>query len=351
MSVMTRPESAMVSVVIPTYNRAYCLPLAIDSVLAQAHDPLEVLVIDDGSTDDTRECVARLYGSEPRVRYIHQPNKGVSAARNTGLRQIRGDYVAFLDSDDRWLPGKLKLQLDCLNAVPEAGMVSTDMQAIDPEGAVIHPRYLQLMYSGHRRYSSYRDLYSGERVMPGSTPPVRFYWGDIFSQMVLGNLVHTSTVLIRRNRLNAAGYFREDLRTGEDFHFHLRVCREGPVAFIDLATIQYRIGSADALTKPALHLDIAKAYIMTLHEVLERDGNRITVPAHVIADSRARAYAWAGRTALDADRAGEARTWYLKSLQLRPLRLSTLQFFVVSVLPRPVRGLLATAVRRLRALT
>jgi glycosyltransferase involved in cell wall biosynthesis len=101
-------SDGVVTVLIPTYNRAYCLARAIDSALAQSYPHLEVLIVDDGSTDSTRKLVEGTYGGDRRVRYLYQPNGGVSSARNHGLRQARGDYVAFLDSDDVWKPWKLQ---------------------------------------------------------------------------------------------------------------------------------------------------------------------------------------------------------------------------------------------------
>ena len=107
-------QAPLVSVVVPTYNRAYCLARTIDSALGQTHPSVEVIVVDDGSVDETAEMVAARYGSDARVRLIRQANAGVSAARNTGLRVARGDYVALLDSDDVWEPWKLELQVACM---------------------------------------------------------------------------------------------------------------------------------------------------------------------------------------------------------------------------------------------
>src|SRR6185436_10196720 len=116
---VTLMQAPLVSVVVPTYNRAYCLARTIDSALGQTHPSVEVIVVDDGSVDETAEMVAARYGSDARVRLIRQANAGVSAARNTGLRVARGDYVALLDSDDVWEPWKLELQVACMRARPE----------------------------------------------------------------------------------------------------------------------------------------------------------------------------------------------------------------------------------------
>ena len=233
----------LVSVVIPTYNRAHSLGAAIDSALAQTHANLDIVVVDDGSSDDTGELVARRYGAEPRLTYLRQQNAGVSAARNAGLRVARGSYVALLDSDDAWEKWKIELQLRCLDRFPQAGMIWTDMKAVGPDGRVISPRFLRTMYrAAYRWFPTSDSLFKssapldslGCRALPADAQG-RVYCGDISSPMVMGNLVHTPTVLLRRSRLEQVELFDETLRlAGEDFDFHLRTCRVGPVAFADV---------------------------------------------------------------------------------------------------------------------
>ncbi len=186
-------RSGLVSVIIPTFNRASFLCQAVDSVLSQDFASIEVLIVDDGSQDGTGELVARQYGANPKVRYFYQANSGVSAARNHGFREAQGEFLALLDSDDSWLSGKLRLQLECLRFMPEAGMVWTDMVAVDPGGAVLHARYLRKMYSTYKVFPNYGDLFSKafsiRKHLPGlaSTLPdgedVSFFCGDIFSPM------------------------------------------------------------------------------------------------------------------------------------------------------------------------
>src|SRR5437867_1708261 len=119
-----------VSIVIPTYNYGRYVVEAVESVLNQSFQDREVIVVDDGSTDDTRERLERFRG---RIRYIYQRNKGLPAARNTGIRAARGAYVAFLDSDDLWLPEKLALQVPILDTRQQVGMVYTDAHLFDDQ--------------------------------------------------------------------------------------------------------------------------------------------------------------------------------------------------------------------------
>src|SRR5437660_2091289 len=111
-----------VSVIIPTYNSAAMVTAAVESALAQTLPPLQVIVVDDGSTDDTRQQL-----STYRVRYLHQPNQGVAAARNLALRQATGDLIAFLDADDIWHPSKLELQIAAIEANPDLVLLGTSV--------------------------------------------------------------------------------------------------------------------------------------------------------------------------------------------------------------------------------
>jgi glycosyltransferase involved in cell wall biosynthesis len=157
----------LVSVVIPSYNRAYCIATTVDSTLAQTHENLEILIVDDGSSDGTRELIEERYRGEPRVRYIYQPNAGVSAARNHGLRLARGQFIALLDSDDIWLPWKVEAQLRCLEALP-GGHIWTDGR---------HRSGRQLQTAGTTKYTtSYRkftreQLFRGHARCPRSIRP------------------------------------------------------------------------------------------------------------------------------------------------------------------------------------
>ncbi len=133
---MTRKaDLPAVSVVIPAYNAAWCVAKAIDSVLAQDFRDFELIVVDDGSTDDTASVLAD-YGDTIRV--IRKPNGGMSSARNAGIAQARGEFVAFLDADDWWLPGKLFRQVALMRSRPALGFTSTAARVEDPEGRLLN---------------------------------------------------------------------------------------------------------------------------------------------------------------------------------------------------------------------
>lgn len=202
-------DDPVVSVVIPTFNRASLLPRTLESVLAQTFGAFEILVVDDGSEDDTAEVVVRM--ADPRIRYLAMPeNRGVAAARNHGLAEARGEFIAFLDSDDEWFPEKLERQVACFrDGPPELGLVYTGVQDL------------------HER---------GERRIQRPT-----HRGDLYETLLLGNVVHGggSNVMIRRTVVDVVGGFDETLPAIEDFDYWLRIARHFTLDFVSDVLLTY----------------------------------------------------------------------------------------------------------------
>jgi GT2 family glycosyltransferase len=345
-------KRGLVSVVVPTYNRAYCLTRSVDSALSQTHRQIEVVIVDDGSTDGTDQVVASRYSADKRVRYIRQENAGVAVARNTGLREAQGDYVALLDSDDVWKPWKAELQVRCLRSNPELGMIWTDMEAVSPDGEITDTRYLRQMYSAYTQIGE-GELFSTSSPIvkiwpdsPQSCAAALLQSGDIYSYMILGNLVHTSTVLLTRERLEAVGRFRDDWRIGEDYDFHLRTCRQGKVAFADVSSIYYQTGMADRLTRPEYSIRLAQNFLKTIEAAIERDRARITLPQSKINSTIAYGNAWLGdMLQREGDPAARAVLW--RSIRMR-FRLRTAALLLMACAPAPVAPALRTAYRTLK---
>ena len=315
---------------------------AIDSVLAQSHREFEVIVVDDGSTDGTEGLVESLYGPDPRVRYLLRANQGVSSARNAGLDHSTGDYIAFLDSDDAWRPWHLSLMLRCLDSVPEAGLIWTDIEAVDADGNSISTFYLKELLTAYQ-YFSREDLFStsiplaGLGVdLPSGSLGRMLYAGDVFSQMVMGNLILTSSVVIRRERLDGVGRFDEGLISGEDYEFFLRATRAGPVAFADISDIRYRIGTSDRLSRPAMGPAMALAYLQVLDATLARDAERITLSPTMIAEARLNAHRWIGGAQLLAGSSRSARAHLRFVLRVRPFQPWVVLELALTYVPRTV---------------
>jgi len=185
------------SVVIPSFNRADLLPSAVGSVLTQTMSDLELIVIDDGSTDETRTACVQLSASDSRIRYLYQDNQGLPAARNAGIRAAQGEYVAFLDADDCWMPTKLEKQLAMADKVPSAGLVYCDYACIDKTGRTWLPTYCENV---------------------GQT---------LYESLLYFNVIHgsASAVLIRKECFDQVGMFDETLRSLEDWDMWIRLAQ------------------------------------------------------------------------------------------------------------------------------
>lgn len=200
-------QAPLVSVVIPCYGQARFLGEAIESALEQEGVPIETIVVDDGSPDATHEVAARY----PQVRYVWQPNQGISAARNTGMRESSGTYIAFLDADDRLLHGALAAGLACFSEHPDAAFVYGDFRYMTEAGAPLE-----------RRHRPRLDV-------------------DLYGGMLVRNHVEmTSTVLFRRDVLEQAGGFITSLRSAEDYELLLRLARQHPTHFHGALVAEYR---------------------------------------------------------------------------------------------------------------
>lgn len=322
LSFASPPVVGLVSVVIPTYNRRSSLVRAVESVIAQTYENVEVIVADDGSTDDSAAAL-RCFG--PRVTCVRQANRGVSAARNLGMRHARGELIAFLDSDDSWAPWKLEAQTAALARFPDAGVVWTDMTAVDERGAVVHDRYLRAMYGAYSRVDIGSILRTAGTLgtliasVPTALSASVVRMGNIFGALLLGNLLHTSTVLFRRELVERTGGFDETFaRAGEDYEFYVRLCSSGPVVMIDAPTVRYRIGAPDQLSAPAMMLEIARNNLRTVERWLPHSAVSTTLSDEVVQRRIADSLAWAGETELDAGHRIIGARRLVRSLATRP---------------------------------
>jgi glycosyltransferase involved in cell wall biosynthesis len=204
-----------VSVIVPTYNSGRFLGEAIDSILAQTVVPDQIIVVDDGSTDDTEQVMARY----PQVEYIRQANGGVSSARNAGLDAARGDFVTFLDADDRWRPEFVERMLSCVSDDPSIVFAFCNFVRFEhPSGRVLSDQF----------------RYYPELVRPGPGSRVRISPVDAFSRLVSMSDIPAFTPMMMVNRA-LLGTLRFDRRLAicEDLHWTLQLAMRGAVTYTD----------------------------------------------------------------------------------------------------------------------
>ncbi len=208
-------KDKLVSVIIPTFNRAWALETAIDSVLAQDYNSIEIIVIDDGSTDNTQDL---LKGYKNKIRVLTQENRGVSAARNFGIKSSHGEFIALLDSDDAWEPNKISCQIAFFEQNPRALICQTEEIWIR-KGKRVNPRVK------HKKPS-----------------------GMIFEPSLHLCLVSPSAVMIRKKLFELKGYFNEEFPVCEDYDFWLRISTDHPIFLVDTPCTIKHGGHGDQLS-------------------------------------------------------------------------------------------------------
>jgi len=224
-----------ITVIIPSFNRAYCLERALNSVLKQSYLPQSIIVVDDGSTDETESLIKTKY---PKVEYYKQENAGVSSARNSGIRQSSTDWIALLDSDDEWLPNKLERQVDILNQSPESKLCHTEEIWIR---------------NGKRVNQMNKHQKSG---------------GWIFEKCLPLCAISPSSVLMHKSLFSEKGLFREDLPACEDYDLWLKICASYPVLYLEEPGILKYGGHEDQLSQKYWGMD--RFRIQALLDLLDK---------------------------------------------------------------------------------
>ena len=229
----------MVSIIIPTYNRENVIKRAVNSVLRQSYSAYEVIIVDDGSTDGTEDVVASI--EDPRIRYIAlKENQGVAHARNVGIREARYEYIAFLDSDDEWLPNKLKRQMKKMQAVPN-------------EFAMVYCRMSGLMRNRTDRF-----------VCPQRDYVKEILEGNLFQPLLFQNVIGTPTIVVRKECLEQVGGFKEALRCLEDWELILRIARRWKIGFVDEILVEVHKSAGSVSMNTGWYL-VTRCYMVSLY--------------------------------------------------------------------------------------
>ncbi len=229
-----------VSIVIPTYNRGHLLPECIKSVLAQSFRDFEIIVIDDGSTDNTPEIVSAF-----PVKYFRQENRGPASARNRGIELSCGEYIAFLDSDDVLLKDALEKGVDVLDKHPEVGFSYGQVCMVDENGHIYRVR---------------KSIYQDGSAIVDCKEQIR--------ELLFDCRVTTSAAMMRRQCLDEVGGFHEELRNSHDRHLFIRMAKRFPVAYIAEPLVNYRV-HANQIHKQADPKMLERAFLLSLQEVFE----------------------------------------------------------------------------------
>ncbi len=278
-----------VDVIIPAFNAAHYLPFALESVASQTFDDWQIVLVDDGSTDNTPEVIAPFldrFGS--KLKYIRQENRGLPAARNAALRSSTSEFLALLDADDVWLPNRLAASLKALAAHPAAGLAYGLIRVIDPEGRVVGDSW-----TGNPKHAE------------GHIAP------HIYMRKVE---LPCPTITFRRRCIDDVGFFDETMRATEDRDLWLRIALRYEVAFVPEVIASYRV-SPNSMSANSQRMLEAQLHFIRKHYGAKGCGLR---PRQI---SLARAYKQQAEAFNKQGRAGDALASALKAVALYPLDL------------------------------
>lgn len=255
-----------ISAVIPAYNSAAFITDAIKSILKQSYPVYEIIVIDDGSSDDTYALVQALSAN---IRYHKQENRGPAAARNQGITMAQGEWIAFLDADDQWTHDKIKLQLATLARYPELHLIAGDMTEIDEDNQVLTPSVLDK----HRLLTGY---------LKDQGQPI----ACALAKLLAKNFIPTGTVLVRRDTLLAVGMFNETIRYGEDLELWAKIAAYYPISCLPEILMLRRLHGHNATQASASMLldsiKVMQSLKQTISLPLQQQGLK---PDRLVADA------------------------------------------------------------------
>ena len=289
MTAPPRTSEPLVSVVIPAHNAARFIRDTLESALAQTYPHVEVIVVDDGSTEPMRAMVDA-YGD--RVRYVVQDHRGPSSARNRGIQLSKGEYIAFLDADDLWVPDKLEAQVDLLERQPRMGLVYSAVTRIDNDG---------------------QPCAGGDSRRPGPS-------GRIVEALFMQNFIPTSTVIVRKACFNAVGLFEGTAGAvpGQDYDMWLRIAERYDVAFVPRPLAKYRVHAAGISKRTAQAYQAEQAVV---NRTLERHGGPRGEWRRLVRRRYGQLHFEWGEEYFSNGEYREARTQFRKSLRWTPWRL------------------------------
>ncbi len=314
-------KTPLVSVIIPTYNSGKYISHAVQSVLEQSCRSYEVIVIDDGSTDGTKDVLS---GFHDRIKYFYQENQGPSAARNKGIKKAKGEYISFLDADDLWTSNKIEVQLDFLERHRDIGLVFSDIKEFDGEKII------------NRRSSCLAvQVYGPDNVLQ---VPLQ----EAFIKLLMTNFIPTNTVMVRKECFKKAGIFDESLRIVEDRDMWLRIAAYYKIGRLPLVLCKRRLHVSNISKDQGLSIS-SQIKVLEKHLHLFPD----LTPSSLINKKLSRLCLSYGYGHLLKNRKRESRQMAFKSLSYTPtirvfvlILLTFLGHSIIQFLRRSKRGLL-----------
>lgn len=297
-----------ISAVIPTYNNAAFIKDAVLSILHQTVPAAEIIIVDDGSTDNTQQIIQQLDGN---IHYIRQQNRGPSAARNVGIKAAKGEWIAFLDADDQWTKDKLEKQIQALHNSPELKLIAGDMSEINIDNQVLEASVLNKHH--------FLDKFS---ALNGQPIP------DAFIELLRKNFIPTGTVLIKKDILLEAGLFNDSIRYGEDLELWAKVASQHPITCLpEVLMLRRQHGSNSTQSAEPMLTDLIKV-MESVKSYTDKQHVQSYNPDQHIADALNNLGYWY----FNNHQFSKAQNIFHRSLKILPTRRALL-YLIIGLLP------------------
>lgn len=301
--------SPQVSIITATYNYGIYLPRAVESVIDQTFQDWELIIIDDGSEDQTRDVI-KPYLDDKRIRYIHTVNRGQPAAKNRGLIETKGRLIAFLDGDDSWFPEKLERQVKLITADPSLGVVYSRRAIISESGTFV----------GNDTAALHR--------------------GNILGLIFKDNFICFSSAMVRREAFTTVGGFDESIPMAIDYDLWLRIAAKYSFDYIDDPMVYYRTGHANLSRRSLERLRIA---LQIMNRFVNGQGGRKLLPGKLKRKAYAETYAHLGELCMRTSKIASAK-WYSQALVTSPFSKEVWRVILRSTMPKLAKTILRSVV-------
>jgi glycosyltransferase involved in cell wall biosynthesis len=300
---------AKVSIIIPTHNYARFLGEAIQSVLDQTYKDFELIVVDDGSTDNTKEVVSSF--KDDRIRYMYQDHVGVSAAQNMALRIARGEYITGLSADDIYLPQNVEKKVELLDSRPDIGLVCSDTYIFDDSTGANIGR----LWHDPKRLNSWFD-------------PVKATLNPLREFIQWGFFIMLQATMVRRRVFETVGYFDESLPTHEDWEFIIRVLQHFSIEIIDTPLLKLRRHKANiSINEEQMYIGAIAAVNKAIHS-----GSFSRKEVKLLKETLSPQHSRFGRWAILNGKGNEARKALFMGIKFAPLNIQLYKYFLLSLL-------------------
>jgi len=304
-----------ISIIIPTYNYAQYICEAIESVLNQTYKDFEIIVVDDGSTDNTKEVIKPYLN---KIKYIYQQNSGPSSARNRGIKEAKGEYIAFLDADDIWLAQKLELQIKFMEKEKEVGLIFSDMILFNEKGIIKNSFLKEKLFFNKL---SIKPLSSTEKVI----------YDNVFNALLQENFIPTNTVIVKKECFNKVGFFDETLFSVEDRDMWLRIGLFYDIGFINFPLVLTRFHETNISANQELAL---KSRLKVMKKFLNYSNLPIK-SKKIIKQTINKIYFDLGYLYFTYEKFPLSRIYFRKFLKENPFIFKPWIYILLSVLPIP----------------